>query len=509
MDFLASDNASDTHERGITGPPWVVLLVDDDKEVHQITRLALAQFVFKGRKLELISAYTGIEAKSILESRDDIAMALIDVVMESDHAGLDLVRCIRNELNNQMTRLVLRTGQAGVAPEDTVIREYEIDDYKEKTELTTQKLRTLLYSMLRAYSELCAISEQRKKLGKIIEASAVVQSTTSLKEYATTVLHQFSSLFEIDISALYALVPYRHGMDETRAISLIATKSTVDITPYSSLFFLPEKVAKRCQEVLENKKVEQYADACIFYNPNESKLSSLLYIDMDGTISDLDRRLLDIYIHNIALTFENLNLMRDLQETSKELVYNLANAVEVRSKETGAHVQRVAGYIEIITRHYGVEEQEALLIQNASPLHDIGKVAIPDKILHKPGKLDAGEWSEMQKHVDYGVEILSKSKRHLLKIAAEIAGTHHEKWEGSGYPNHLRGKEIPLSGRIAALADVFDALSSRRSYKEPWSDDAIKAELLAQKGKHFDPELVDIALEHWEEFLSVRESYPD
>lgn len=115
-------------------------------------------------------------------------------------------------------------------------------------------------------------------------------------------------------------------------------------------------------------------------------------------------------------------------------------------------------------------------------MHDVGKVAIPDSILHKPGKLDAQEWAIMQKHVEYGVEILNRSKRRLMQVAKEIAATHHEKWDGSGYPNRLQGDDIPISGRITAIADVFDALGAKRSYKDPWTDEQIREELMAQKG---------------------------
>ncbi|OOE38977.1 HD-GYP domain-containing protein, partial [Salinivibrio kushneri] len=178
-------------------------------------------------------------------------------------------------------------------------------------------------------------------------------------------------------------------------------------------------------------------------------------------------------------------------------------------KETGAHVQRVSLFCEKLGQLYGLDEHKTMLLKHGSPLHDVGKVAIPDAILHKPGKLDADEWETMKKHVEYGVEILSHSKRRLIVEAKEIAATHHEKWDGTGYPNHLEGESIPISGRISALADVFDALGSKRSYKEAWTDDDIRQELIAQRGKHFEPKLVDLLLEHWDDFVAIRAEYPD
>ncbi|WED24921.1 DUF3369 domain-containing protein [Vibrio sp. JC009] len=514
MDLFADQRNTDKEAPGQSKSkeqhkPWTILLVDDDYQMHQITQLALNGFEFRGRKLELISAYSGEEAKKIFQEREGIALALVDVVMETDHAGLDLIKYIRNDLKNRMTRLVLRTGQAGQAPEDLVIQEYEIDDYKEKTELTTQKLRTLLYSMLRSYLDLCIIEEQKKGLSQVIEASANVQNTNTLKTYATAVLGQVTSLLNLEASAFYCVVPASQDESERRALTLAATGEYVECYPKFSLDLLPELVAERCQKVLDEKETMYYSDACIFYSFNDRGISSLLYINLNADLTDLERQLLDIYMQNISLTFENLNLMIDLQETSKELVYSLANAVEARSKETGTHVQRVATMSEMLGRYYGLPEQEVTMIKHASPLHDIGKVAVPDHILHKPGKLDNGEWAEMQKHVEYGIDILKSSKRELIVLAREIATFHHEKWDGTGYPNQLSGEDIPVAGRITALADVFDALGSLRCYKDRWSDEEIKKEITSQRGKHFQPELVDIMLENWDEFVAVREMYPD
>lgn len=489
--------------------PWKVLLIDDDEQMHQVTKLALSDFEFEGRHLELISAFSATEAKGIFQNSDDIALALVDVVMETEHAGLELVKYVREELGNSLVRLVLRTGQAGQAPEDTVIREYEIDDYKEKTELTTQKLKTLLYSMLRSYRDLCLIEQQKKGLSKVIEASAYVQNTTTLQTYATSVLEQLTSLLKLDQSALYCIVQPRPNGEESRALTLAATGDFVDFYSECAFEKLPVEVSERCKRVFEAQKSEKFGDAYVLYTHDEQGVDCILYVNVKRELTELDMQLLEIYMQNIGLTFENLSLMLDIRETSKELVYTLANAVEARSKETGAHVQRVSLFCEKLALLYGLSESDASVIKHASPLHDVGKVAVPDSILHKPGKLNAEEWEIMKRHVDYGVDILSKSKRRLITVAKEIAGYHHEKWDGTGYPNSLSGLDIPVTGRITALADVFDALGAKRSYKEPWSDEDIMLELVAQKGKHFEPELVELLILHWDEFIEIRNSLPD
>ncbi|KHD26444.1 phosphodiesterase [Vibrio caribbeanicus] len=488
---------------------WKVLLVDDDEQMHQVTRLALSGFEFDGKRLELISAHSGHQAQQICREETDLALALVDVVMETEHAGLDLVRYIRDDLQNRVIRLVLRTGQAGQAPEDTVIREYEIDDYKEKTELTTQKLKTVLYSMLRAYRDLKLIEAQKNGLRKVIESSAKVQNTTTLQAYASSVLEQLTSLLQLEESAFYCVVkPRAHG-EESRSMTLAASGDYVDC--YSECMFekLPQEVADRCKEALEDRRSKNFGDAFVLYANDHQGVDSILYVNYNRNLDELDVQLLEIYMHNIGLTFENLSLLLDIKETSKELVYNLANAVEARSKETGAHVQRVALICERLGQLYGLDDDQVTMLKLAAPLHDVGKVAVPDSILHKPGKLTPEEWEVMKKHVDYGVDILSKSKRRLIAVAKEIAGHHHEKWDGSGYPNGLAGEAIPVSGRIAALADVVDALGSKRSYKEPWSEEKIREEIISQSGLHFEPKLVELMLDNWQDFIDIRNSLPD
>ncbi len=512
MDFFSdrkSSASNDDRSQSVSTRPWKVLLIDDDRQMHDVTRLALTGFEFRGRKLDIASVYSAEEAQIWLKNNTDTALALIDVVMETEHAGLDLVRFIRDDLQNSMIRLVLRTGQAGQAPEDIVIREYEIDDYKEKTELTLQKLKTLLYSGLRSYNDLCVIERQKMGLKKVIQASAQVQNTSTMKAYAATVLEQLTSLLGIEGSALYCLFHPKPEGEECRALTLAATGEYIDCHSGCDFSDLPPLVSERCQIVLQSQQSQHFDDAYVLYANDEHDMNCLLYVNVNKKLSEHDCQLLEIYMRNIGLTFENLNLLEDLRETSKELVYNLANAVEARSKETGSHVQRVSIICEKLAKFVGLTESKVVLIKHASPLHDVGKVAIPDHILHKPGKLTDDEWETMQKHVEFGVEILNKSNRKLMKLAAVIAATHHEKWDGTGYPNQLKGEEIPIEGRIAALADVFDALGSARSYKKPWSEQAIYDEIQSQSGKHFDPKLVTLLLDHWQDFIQIREQYPD
>lgn len=510
MDLIFADEEAlppDTPQTSLK--PWCILLVDDDPEVHAVTRLALRGFAFQGAELELLSAHSGHEGREVFHNRNDIALAIVDVVMETERAGLDLVHYVRNTLQNHRTRLVMRTGQPGQAPEDRVIREYDIDDYKEKTDLTIQKLRTLLYSKLRAYRDLCILEYQRDGLSRVLSATALVQNAESLTVFASAVLDQLTSLLKLDRSALYCIVLPDTVNGGHAAKTIAATGDFVQYSTQSGFSDLPEIVSRRFTEVLNKKSAQHFEDAYVLYTPGKNGGSNLLYLKHARELGTMERELLEAYTRSVAITFDNISLQEDLRDTQQELVYSLANALEGRGHDAGAHAKRVALACEMLARLYGLPETQVLLIKTASPLHDIGKAHIPDNILDKPGPLDASEWALMRQHAKFGLDMLQRSQRPLMKLGAEIAASHHERWDGSGYPHGLSGSAIPLPGRITALADVFDTLGSRRSYREPWTDERIVAALREERGKQFDPALVDLLLDNLDAFTTLRQQFPD
>ncbi|MBU0631079.1 HD domain-containing protein [bacterium] len=202
-------------------------------------------------------------------------------------------------------------------------------------------------------------------------------------------------------------------------------------------------------------------------------------------------------------------LVEEIEQTQKEVVFTMGAIGESRSKETGNHVKRVAEYSYLLATLYGMDEEEALRLKEASPMHDIGKVAIPDAVLNKPGRFDEAERKIMDTHAELGYEMLKSSSRALLKAAAIVAYEHHEKWDGTGYPRKLAGEDTHIYGRITALADVFDALGSDRVYKKAWDDEKIFELFKEERGKHFEPKLIDIFFEHKDKFLEIREKFAD
>lgn len=196
--------------------------------------------------------------------------------------------------------------------------------------------------------------------------------------------------------------------------------------------------------------------------------------------------------------------MDELKRTRLEIVQRLGLAAEYKDNETGLHVIRMSHYSRILARALGWSEADCDDLLNAAPMHDVGKIGIPDAVLRKPGKLDADEWAVMRQHVSIGANIIGEHPSGLLRMAQRIALTHHEKWDGSGYPNGLAGEGIPIEGRIVAIADVFDALTSERPYKQAWPVEEAVAFLREQSGQHFDPDLVELFIQQLPAVLEVK-----
>ena len=242
---------------------------------------------------------------------------------------------------------------------------------------------------------------------------------------------------------------------------------------------------------------------------NKSKDNETYWINVTIIPIKNDKHIIIEYMWIINDLTELFNLNEEIQSTQKEIIYKMGEIGETRSKETGNHVKRVAEYSELLALLYGLDEKEANILLVASPMHDIGKVGISDAILKKPAKLTIEEFDIMKEHSIIGYNILKDSKRDILKAAAIVAKEHHEKYDGSGYPFGLKGEEIHIYGRITALADVFDALGSERCYKEVWEDEKIFQLFKDEKGKHFDPKLVDLFFDNLDKFLQIRGRYKD
>ena len=201
--------------------------------------------------------------------------------------------------------------------------------------------------------------------------------------------------------------------------------------------------------------------------------------------------------------------VEELKRTRLQVIQRLGRAAEYKDNETGMHVMRMSHYSKVISLAYGHSAKYADALFHAAPMHDIGKIGIPDSIMLKPGKLTDAEFAEMKKHPEIGAEILGESDSDLIELAKIVAMTHHEKWDGTGYPKQLKGEQIPIEGRIVALADVFDALTSVRPYKDAWPIEQAVDFITSQKNKHFDPELVDLFVQELDKMIEIKNRWKD
>jgi len=489
---------------------WKILIVDDEPDIHEVTQMSLANFDFGGRGLEFLNAYSADDAKKIFKQENDIAVALVDVVMESEHAGLDLIKYIRGDLANDFTRLILRTGQPGQAPERDVIREYDINDYKEKTELTSQKLYSTIYTSLRSYRDLVALDNNRRGLEHIIHASAHLFSLPKLNVFIQGVLEQLVALLYLGNDAFYVgceCMAYEQNKGESTVVA--ATGRFSDIIGKKPSDSLDEHVYQLVSEAHSKKKSILREREFVGYFELHSGREDVIYVNSDHPLNQQDLGLIELFLHNVGIAYENIILRNEIEGTQRDMLYMLGESIETRSKETGSHVRRVSAYCKLIALGIGLSEHEAEVIEIASPLHDFGKIGIPDNILHKSGKLEGEDWETMKSHAQIGFELLNSSDREILKAAALIAGQHHEQWNGNGYPDGLKGDEIHVYARIASVADVYDALGSKRCYKEAWPLEQIVSYLKEHSGTQFDPILIEWVLKNLDIMKQVRENYPD
>jgi len=501
LSFAAEAPANDD---GQALNPWKILVVDDEEEVHRVTRLALGDVSVHGRPLEFIDAYNGRESVEVMRQQPDIAMVLMDVVMETEHAGLDAVQAIRNELGNRFVRIVLRTGQPGQAPEHEVVRRFDINDYKEKTELTTTKLYTLLHTGLGLHRELVAMDQAKRGLEQVIGASADIFQQQSMELLQRGLLQQLAAL-------LYAR---RDAVIVSTGITAACTPAGLKVVAGTGRYagsegrmaedILPPEALGHISRALEDGLMVVGKHYFAVHFATRSGMRHVVYLTTEACFEPADVRLVQLFCRNVAIAFENLALNDAARSSQRQLILLLSAAIEERSPELRNHVLRVSQYAMTLGQLLGLDADAIGTLGVAAAMHDLGKIAVPDAVLNKPGKLDAEERRVMETHVERGCAMLRGQHGELLRQAEVTVAQHHEHWDGGGYPHGLLGEESDLYARITALADVFDALTTRRCYKEPWPIEAVVAYLREQRGRQFEPRLVDMFLANLDRFTAIQ-----
>ena len=371
--------------------PWKVLLVDDEPDIHDITKLTLNRFRLDGRALTFLHAYSGAEAKEILAREKDIALVFLDVVMEREDSGLEVARWMRHDLKNDFSRIVLRTGQPGQAPEERVIVDYDINDYKEKTELDRTKLFTTTFAALRAYRDIMKVEDARRVqqsyregLERVLAASSHIFQQRNLKDFASGLLQQVVALLRLEQSMLLRL----------KGASMITGESQYEVLAKIGEFGdgIDPALLAQLDEARHNRISKLHGDTYVGYFPNNSGKASLLVLQGVEEISDIDAQLLEVFCSGVAIAFDNILLNQEITDTQAELILRLGDVVESRSNEAGNHVRRMAQVCHLLAQASGLPEDETAVLMHAAPMHDIGKIATPDAVLLKPGRLTPEEW---------------------------------------------------------------------------------------------------------------------
>ncbi|WP_291636545.1 HD domain-containing phosphohydrolase [Clostridium sp.] len=518
IDFLDSKIGENEGNIVRTNSFYKVLISDDEEEVHKMTKLVLKSFEMEGARLKFYDTYSGKETMEFLDKNHDIAIILLDVVMEDDDAGLRVVKYLRETLKNNITRIVLRTGQPGKAPENKIIVEYEIDDYKSKTELTIQKLFSTMYVCLRAHKNIKSLNRQKVGLSKVINASQDLFKYHSFTEFINGMLIQVMSLYDVDVDTIYIRdedrvfdgMAFIQIMDSAKILAATGKYEHLIGKPldFSSCHEDIRKIVKQIQESREDELVLRQGDFLAIYKQSSDKLIKN-YIILETKVNSDNIEIIKIFLNNFSLAVDNYMINMNAHDTQNEIIYRITEVVENRSNSTGSHSRRVSEITRILAEKLGYNDEQVETISMASVMHDIGKIAIDDSILLKPGKLSMDEFNSMKKHTTTGYNILKDSKFPLLKIAADIAHYHHERYDGNGYPDGKKGGEIPKECEIVAVADVFEALVSKRCYKEPWSREKVIQYFKESRGTQFSPDVVEALLCKEEEVFNLIMTLPE
>ncbi|WP_353093789.1 HD domain-containing phosphohydrolase [Tissierella praeacuta] len=494
--------------------PWKVLIVDDDNFIHRMLKEVNKNLVFEDKGIMFYSAYTSSEAIEILKENEDVALVLVDVFLEDRDTGLNFVKYIREDVKDFDIRLVLMTGKGSNILQDKIILNYDINGYENKSDLFSKKMKTVILSSLRSFRDIIRIKNHRESMEKVVSYISKLYEKDTINDFLISSLYYLSSLINqckglgSENCPINSFVGVKQDKTHTFTIiggtgkyrNLIDNKVEENISDNDFI-----KVSK----INKGGDHELFDDCYIARYKSTAGNEAIIFIERYENIDCIDIELLNVFHKSISATFDNLCLNLEIEETQKEILYTLGEVTEARSEETGSHVKRVSKYCQLLAEKYGLSQREIMLIANASPIHDIGKVAIPDKILLKPGKLTKEEFNIIKTHTTIGYNLLKNSKREILKAAAIVAHEHHERYDGGGYPRGLKGEEIHIYGRISAIADVFDALGSPRVYKKAWIINDILNYFKDQSGKHFDPKLVDILFNNLDEFMEIKEKYSD
>lgn len=485
-------------------PPWKILIADDDADVHTATLLALRGITFRGRKLEFINVYSGAEALRALEEHPDIAVAFLDVIMETDRAGLGAVQKIR-EQGHRLVRLIVRTGHPGQAPEREVIVNYDIHDYKEKAGITAQKLFTCLISALRAYDDLVALENHRRGLMGVLESVSWFDFD-DVQRYVAGMLLEFSALAHLRSEQIVILA--RLNSDEVpRVVAVSGEWEAPFDSEFPPFLTLPQAVIDQVNESFSGQK------ACVADGGSTLRVAGhgvelVAYVGGHEAFAGADIVLLEVFLLKVCQAVANQHTFQSVSRERDALLQGLGIVAERWDPQGEEHLERVAKLSQRLAKRlettmaFGdlIDARFVRNIEEAARLHDLGNLSLPLELLQKPGPLSADETALMRRHVAMGLTQLAPLRAQAgqyggIALAAEVIAAHHERYDGSGYPKGLSGEAIPLAARVVAVADAWVAMTANRPYRSALSFAVARDEIAALAGSQFDPRVVEAFLQ--------------
>ena len=460
-----------------------ILYAEDD-----ITTISFVQVLFKKYDfIEVVFVKNGIEALSLYE-KNKFDIVITDILMPSMD-GFELIKSIQRIDSDQIFMLI-----TGLEDREDLIRAIELKvHYFVAKPIDTKRFHKVFKDCLRTVNrkrEAILSNMLLSQYKHAIDASTILSKTD--KKGVITYAND----------AFYKIAKYSKEECIGKTHKIVRDPD-MDSSVFKDMW-QTIKAKKEWRGIIKNRAKDgsMYIVDSLILPLLDANNEIIEYIGIRHDVTKLEQYKDDLQ--------KQLDIaVKDIVDTQKEVVFTMGAIGETRSKETGFHVKRVAEYSYILAKLAGLEEEKAQLLKLASPMHDIGKVGISDAILNKPGKHTFEEFEIMKTHARIGYDMLKNSSREIMQTSAIVAYEHHEKWDGSGYPNAKVGEEIHIYGRITAICDVFDALGSDRVYKKAWELDKILDLFKEQKGKHFDPNLVDLFLDNLDQFLVIRDKYID
>lgn len=447
---------------------WNILIVDDEEEVHSVTKLVLMDYEFDHRPLNFISAYSGKEAKQILSNQENIALILLDVVMETDHSGLELVEWIRKDLDNQKTRIILRTGQPGKAPETDVIMSYDINDYKGKTELTTQKLFTTVTASLRSFRDLSIIEITKQGLEAILDSTRSLYEAESFKSFAAGALEELTAILDLNLitspKSTKGVAIKKIGEQFTILAGAGAYSEAANL-PIEEYF--PSDICNNIRKTYESK-TSTFIDNYYFgFFQTDDGMENILFLEGFDSFSRIKENLLKVFTQNVNSAFNTLHQRHTLLSVYEKALEHLINSFSTLmiGKPSG---QILTGYLAAyIGRLCDLEEGDITDLLLAASLYKIDNITA-----------------------------LPESQINEAAIIAQQIGEH---WDGNGSDSSLKGTEIHLFSRITSIAVYLDqALSTRKNLN------TISSLISKNSGRQWDPDICRIVIN---QLHSIKEYY--